>query len=109
MLAREEWTRGPGTPVVTGLVWFADGSRMKKGTRAGVYGQSVGRRVIISLGRDVTVFEAEIYAVLATAYEIQPNGRSEKYVSTCSDSGSESPSGRQNNVSTDVTLPKGTE
>ena len=27
MLAREEWTRSPGTPVVKGLVWYTDGSR----------------------------------------------------------------------------------
>jgi len=32
MVTREEWTRGPGTPpVVKGLVWFTDGSRMTKG------------------------------------------------------------------------------
>jgi len=49
MLTREEWTRGPGTPpVVKGLAWFTDGSR-KQGTGAGVYGQSLGRRVSISL------------------------------------------------------------
>jgi hypothetical protein len=41
MLAREEWTRGPGTPsMVKGIVWFTDGSRTVKGTGAGVYGQS---------------------------------------------------------------------
>jgi len=39
MLPREEWTRGTGTPpVVKGLIWFADGSRMKKGTEAGSMG-----------------------------------------------------------------------
>jgi len=33
MLTREDWTRGTGTPpVVKGLVWFTDGSRME-GTR----------------------------------------------------------------------------
>jgi hypothetical protein len=32
MVTREEWIRGPGTPpVVKGLVWFTDVSRMKKG------------------------------------------------------------------------------
>jgi hypothetical protein len=35
MLAREEWTRGPGTPpTVKGLVWFIDGSRTAEGTVA---------------------------------------------------------------------------
>jgi hypothetical protein len=33
MLTREEGTRGPGTPpVVKGLVWFTDGSKIKEGS-----------------------------------------------------------------------------
>ena len=47
----------------TGLVWFTDESRMKEGTRAVVYDQSVGKRLSISLGRYATVFQAEIYMV----------------------------------------------
>ena len=61
-LTREDWTRGTGTPpVVKGHVWFTDGCRMKEGTGAGVYGQSVRRRLSFSLGRYATVFQAEIY------------------------------------------------
>ena len=87
MLTREERTRGPGTlPVVKGLVWFTDGPRMKEGTEAAVYGQSLGRKLLISLGRYATVLQAAIYAILACAYEIQVYGRPEKYVSVCSDS-----------------------
>ena len=57
MLTREELARGPGTPpVVKGLLWFTDGSRMKEGTGAGVCGQSVGWRVSTSLGKYATVF-----------------------------------------------------
>jgi len=59
---------------------------MKEGTGAGVYGQSVGRRLSISLRRYVTVFQAEIYAILACAYEIQLYVTPEKYLSICSDS-----------------------
>jgi len=44
------------SPVVRGLVWFTDGSRMKEGTGARVYGQSLGRRLIISLGTYATFF-----------------------------------------------------
>ena len=69
-LIREEWTRG--------LIWFRDGSRMKEETRAGVYGQSVGRWLSISLGMYATVFQAEIYAILACVYEIQLYGRPDK-------------------------------
>ena len=87
VLTREERTRGSGTPpAVKGLIWFTDGARMKEGTRAGVYGQSVGRKPSISLGKYATVFQVEIYAILACAYEIQMNVRPGKYVSICSDS-----------------------
>jgi hypothetical protein len=45
---------------------------------------SVGSSV--SLGRHATVFQAEIYAILACASEIQTNVRSGKYISICCDS-----------------------
>jgi hypothetical protein len=80
MLTRES-TRGPGTPpVVKGLVWFTDGSRMKEGTGAGVYGQYVGRRLSISLGKYAALFQTAIYlyAILACAHDIQINARPEK-------------------------------
>jgi len=38
MLTREEWTIGPGTPVVKGPIWFTNGSRMD-GTEAAVCGK----------------------------------------------------------------------
>jgi len=57
MLARQEWTRSPGTPsAVKGLAWYTDGSRTAEGTGAGVYGQSVNRRLSIPLGKHATVF-----------------------------------------------------
>jgi ribonuclease HI len=87
MLAKEEWTRNPGTPpVVKGLVWYTDGSRMAEGTGAGVYGQSVHRRLSIPLGRHATVFQAVVYAILACAHEIEAQGQPERYVSIYSDS-----------------------
>jgi ribonuclease HI len=87
MLTREDWIKGQGTPPeVNGLVWFTDGSKMKGGTGAGVYGQSLRRRLSFSLGKHATVFQAEIYAILACVYEIQSLNRSERYASICSDS-----------------------
>jgi hypothetical protein len=71
MLPRDECTRRPGTPpVVKGFIWFTDGLRME-GTGAAVYGQSVGRRLSISLERYTKFFQAEIYASLACVYKIQ--------------------------------------
>jgi ribonuclease HI len=61
-------------------------STTRGGAGAGVYGQSLGRRLSICLGKYVTVFQAEIYAILACGYENQANVRSEKYISICSDS-----------------------
>ena len=79
MLIREEWTRGPRTPpAVKVLVWSTDGSRTAEGTGAGVYGQS--------LGKHATVFQAEVYAILACVHEIETQDRPEKYFSICSDS-----------------------
>jgi len=46
----------------------------------------VGTRLNFSLGRYATIFQAEIYAILAFVYEIQFQDRPEKNVSTCSDS-----------------------
>jgi hypothetical protein len=69
MLAREEWTRCPGTsPMVKGFVWYTNGSKTSEGTGAGVYGQCVNRRLIIPLGKHATVFEAEVYAILACVF-----------------------------------------
>jgi hypothetical protein len=85
MLTRKDWTKGPGAPPeVKGLVWYTDGSKMRDGTGAGIYGQSLRRRLSFSLGRYATVFQAGIYAILACVYDIQLQNRSEKYVSICS-------------------------
>jgi len=50
------------------------------GTRARVYGQSVGTRLSISLGRYATLFQVEIFAILVYAHEIQFQDRPEKHV-----------------------------
>jgi hypothetical protein len=64
MLNGEDWTKGTGTPpVVKGLIWFTDGSKLKEGTGAGFYGQSVGRRLSFSLGRYATVFQACVHEI----------------------------------------------
>jgi len=71
----------------------------------------LGRRLSISLRKHATVFQPEVYAILACVYEIQMNARPEKYISIFSDSrvALESPSGCQNNVSVGTTLPKSAE
>jgi len=47
----------------------------------GVYGQTVNRRLSISLGKHAIVFQAEVYAILACVHETETQDRPEKYVS----------------------------
>ena len=42
---------------------------MMDGTGAGVYGQSADRKLSISLGKHATVFQGEVYAILACIYD----------------------------------------
>jgi hypothetical protein len=67
----------------------------------------VGGRLSFSLGRYVTVFQAEMHAVLACVYKTELQNRPEKYVSAVLGS-FESSLGRQN-VSIGPTVPEGVE
>jgi ribonuclease HI len=62
------------------------GSRTAEGPGAGVCGQSVNRRLSICLGKHATVFQAEVYAIIACVHETEIQDRPEKYVRICSDS-----------------------
>jgi hypothetical protein len=82
MLTREEWTRGPGTPpIVKWLIWFTDGSKMVERTGDADYGQSLGRQLNIPIGKYATIFLAELYAIQVCIYEIETQGRPQKYFS----------------------------
>ena len=66
MVTREDWTKATGASLaIKGLVWFYVGFRMREGIGAGVYWQSVGRRLSFSLCRNATVFQAETFDILA--------------------------------------------
>jgi hypothetical protein len=83
MLTREELANCPGTPpMVKALVSYTDGSRTAEGTGTGVYGQSVNRRLSIPLGKHATVFQVEVYAILAVFLKLKPKiGRRDTLVS----------------------------
>jgi ribonuclease HI len=90
-LTREDWTASTWTPpCVTGHACYPAGSPMPGawggGTGAGVFGQSVKRRLNFSLGRYASVFQAEVLTILACAHDIKDHGMPEKHVSICSDS-----------------------
>jgi hypothetical protein len=53
------------------------------GNGAGVYRQSVRRRLSFSLGKYAAVLQAEVYAILACVHVIKTHGKSEKHESIC--------------------------
>jgi hypothetical protein len=70
-------------------MWLKGSSVIQMGPEyrmGGLAPVSEGRRLSICLGKYVTVFQAEIYAILACVWEIQSRVRSERYLSICSDS-----------------------
>jgi hypothetical protein len=52
-----------------GIIWYTDGSKINKGTGAGVYCVGTRRKFSFSLGQYTTVFQAEVYAIKACAAE----------------------------------------
>jgi len=51
MLTREDWTKGSGAPPeAKGLIWYTEGSKMREGTGARDYGQSVKKKAQLFLG-----------------------------------------------------------
>jgi hypothetical protein len=51
------------------LISFTDGSRTDLGTGSGIYGLKPSKSYSFSLGKFVSVFQTEIYAILRCAYE----------------------------------------
>jgi ribonuclease HI len=90
LLSREDWTTGTGSPpIVKGHVWFTDRSQLEgggTGTGAGVYGQSDRRKLSLSLGQYATVFQADVFAILACLHDTEAHGLTGKHTSICSDS-----------------------
>lgn len=67
---RDDWeTIGPPTLPPGSLIWYTDGSRKDAHAGAGVYGVRPKAQIAISLGSFASVFQAEMYAILACALE----------------------------------------
>jgi len=65
IFTREDWTNGTGAPTaVKGLVWFLGSVKGEVGAGAGVYGQSVRRRLSFSLGRYAILFHLSMLSFL---------------------------------------------
>ena len=48
-------------------VWYTDGSKTRSGTDEGVFGGKTG--LVFNLGAFATVFQAEVFAIIAAIYE----------------------------------------
>jgi hypothetical protein len=62
---RSEWKDEFHLDRKGGLIWYTDGSKTNKGTGAGVYGYGTRMKLSFSLGKYTTVFQAEVYAIMA--------------------------------------------
>lgn len=66
---RDEWARG--AVELGGMIYYTDGSKSQNGAGAGIWGPGGLRHGIsVSLGMHATIFQAEIYGVIACATEL---------------------------------------
>jgi hypothetical protein len=75
VLTREEWNRGPGRAHLVHRLF-----KNNRGDQGCVLWAIFGKKAFISLGTYATVFQAEVYTILACVYEIQTQVRPEKSV-----------------------------
>ncbi|CAH1974332.1 unnamed protein product [Acanthoscelides obtectus] len=82
---REEWDAGSrGLSEVSGQVWYTDGSVTEEGSGAGVSGPRT--RLSLPLGEYTTIFQAEIFAILACVSHILEEGGPRRRITILSDS-----------------------
>ena len=81
---RLDWQEGK-VDLPSGEVWYTDGSKGNGGSGSGVYQRRQGRGSFASLGKDATVFQAEIMAIILCAHRVlESPGRGSVVI--CSDS-----------------------
>ncbi|KAJ8916814.1 hypothetical protein NQ315_005821 [Exocentrus adspersus] len=84
--SREVWNRDSDALVSQGLVWFTDGSKTLEGTGAGVRGVRPRVQLSFPLGKHASVFQAEMFAILACVSENLKRGYSNQHIQICTDS-----------------------
>ncbi|VEN58452.1 unnamed protein product [Callosobruchus maculatus] len=83
--SREEWeSRERQLIEGGGQVWYTDGSLAREGSGSGDYGPHT--RLSLPLGGHTTVFQAEVYAILACVNRIRKTDGSRRRITICSDS-----------------------
>lgn len=83
---RSDWEVEKSTICQHGIIWFTDGSKIGDKAGAGVYGKTTRTRLSFALGSYATVFQAEVYAILACGLENLKRVPKGKTIQICSDS-----------------------
>ncbi|KAJ8981785.1 hypothetical protein NQ317_000028 [Molorchus minor] len=83
---RQFWDDEKQVICQNGIVWFTDGSKIGDMAGAGVYGKTTGTELVFALGSYATVFQAEVYAILACGLENLKRAPKGKIIQICSDS-----------------------
>lgn len=85
--SRETWNNDTHTPLrPQGLVWFTDGSLTVRGAGSGVFGESPRVKLSFPLGSYSSVFQAEVFAILACCQENLRRAYCDRHIYICSDS-----------------------
>ena len=82
---RSDWI-GNNVELKDDIVCYTDGSRMesKKLTRAGVFDETHNKHHMFPLGKQATVYQAEVYAILMCVVLL--SNSTDKSITICSDS-----------------------
>ncbi|KAJ8955141.1 hypothetical protein NQ318_009034 [Aromia moschata] len=84
--SRDDWDNTNNTICQNGIIWFTDGSKIGDKAGAGVYGKTTRTKLSFALGSYASVFQAEIYAILACGMEILKTAPKRRTIQLCTDS-----------------------
>ncbi|KAJ8935693.1 hypothetical protein NQ318_022898 [Aromia moschata] len=84
--SRDDWDNTNNTICQNGIIWFTDGSKIGDKAVAGVYGKTTRTKLSFALGSYASVFQAEIYAILACGMEILKTAPKRRTIQICTDS-----------------------
>ncbi|KAJ8942174.1 hypothetical protein NQ318_002847 [Aromia moschata] len=84
--SRDDWDNTNNTICQNGIIWFTDGSKIGDKAGAGVYGKTTRTKLSFALGSYASVFQAEIYAILACGMEILKTAPKRRTIPICTDS-----------------------
>ncbi|KAJ8937261.1 hypothetical protein NQ318_020648 [Aromia moschata] len=84
--SRDDWDNINNTICQNGIIWFTDGSKIGDKAGEGVYGKTTRTQLSFALGSYASVFQAEIYAILACGMEILKTAPRRRTIQICTDS-----------------------